>query len=393
MFLKEENIVKKKIIWISGITLSVLAICLVSGWVLIKQNKDTLLSIYFDTDQEKNMSFFTIHYQKGDEALVKRLEDTLPKITTQQESWFNQNEVELAKANLDIYLSTEIKESDDSSDGGGLYLEMFEMIHLNKNYTISELENVFSHELAHFYFVKYVNDLKVDVDDIPNWVHEGVAMSFAQRVFPEHIEQIAEVQPLMELDLIETEDGHKGYTGDNYLEMLYAIEYLIYQFDEKIITALVEETKKEKDFKRAFTKLASLDLDTYHEMFVTNSEKIKEFENLMKVDEAEAEKQILLYMEERGEYFNEASLLYTILGDMYASQQRYSEALEILERKLLYQVMPPDYRQLSEVAVHVDKVKSLAYAKEAVELARRNEWNVEEYENFLSEQEKLLKVN
>ncbi len=384
---------KKKIIWIMGITLSVLAILIVSGWVLVKQNMDTLMSMYFDTDQEKNMSFFTIHYQKGDEALVKRLEDTLPKITTQQERWFNQSEVELAKADLDIYLSTEFKEVDSDYDEGGFYLEELEMIHLNKNYTISELENVFSHELAHFYFVKYVNDLKVDVDDIPNWVHEGVAMSFAQRVFPEHIEQIAEVQPLMELEVMETEDGHKGYTGDNYLEMLYAMEYLIYQFDEKIITALVEETKKEKDFTRAFSKLTSLDLDTYHEMFLTNEEKLTKFENLMQVDEAEAEKQMLLYMAERGEYFNEASLLYTYLGSMYVEQQRYSEALQILERKLLYHFEPTIYRHLSEVAIHVDKEKSLAYAKEAVESARRNDWNVEEFEQFLSEQEKLLKAN
>ncbi|MGB5947640.1 DUF2268 domain-containing putative Zn-dependent protease [Paenisporosarcina sp.] len=383
----------KKIIWITGITLSVLAILLVSGWVLVKHNKDTLLSIYFDTNMEKDMGFFKIHYQKGDEALVKRLEDTLPKITTQQERWFNQSEVELAKADLDIYLSNEYKETDAEHDEGGLYLEMFEMIHLNKNYTNTELENLFSHEFAHFYFVKYVESLEVDRDDIPTWVHEGVAMSFAQRIFPEHIEQISEVKPLMEMKQLKTDGGSIGYTGDNYLQMLYAIEYLIYQHDEKIITDLVKETKKEKDFTRAFTKLTSLDLDTYHEMFVTNLEKIKEFENLMQVDEAEAEKQMLLYMEERGEYFNEASLLNAYLGNMYVNQERYSEALQILEKNLLYHFDPTIYRHLSEVAIHVDKEKSLAYAKEAVKSARRNDWNVEAFEQFLSEQEALLKIN
>ena len=74
------------------------------------------------------------------------------------------------------------------------------------------------------------------------------------------------------------------------------------------------------------------------------------------------------------------------------NQKRYSEALEILERKLLYHFEAPIYRHLSEVAIHVDKEKSLSYAKEAVESARRNEWNVEAYEDFLSEQEELLKV-
>ena len=385
--------IKKMIIWITGITLSVIAIFFVSGWVLVKQNKDTLLSIYFDTDQEKNIGFFTVHYQKGDEALVKRLEGAFPKITAQQERWFNQSEVEMAKVDLDIYLSTEIMESDASSDEGGLYLEMFEMIHLNKNVTISELENVFSHELAHFYFVKYVDDLKVDVDDIPNWVHEGVAMSFAQRVYPELVEQISEVKPLMELELLKTEAGSKGYTANNYYQMLYALEYLIYQHDEKIITELVKETKKEKDFTRAFTKLTSLDLDTYHKMFESNMEKLAEFEDLMLVDEAEAEKQMLLYLEERGEYFNEALYLYTDLGDLYVNQQRYPDALRVLEKKLLYNDQPLIYQQLSEVASHFDKEKSLFYAKEAVESAKRYDWNVKAFEDFLKEQETLLQIN
>jgi hypothetical protein len=388
--MKVGNMIKKKIIWIVGITLSVLAIGLVSGWVLVKQNMDTLLSIYFDTDQEKNMGFFTVHYQNGDEALVKRLEEALPEITVQQERWFNQSEVELAKADLDIYLSTEIKESDASSDEGGLYKPMFEMIHLNKNYTISELENVFSHELAHFYFVKYVDDLKVDVADIPNWVHEGVAMSFAQRVFPERVEQISEVKPLMDMEQIKTEAGSEGYTSNNYQQMLYAIEYLIYQHDEKIITELVKETKNEKEFTRAFTKLTTLDLDTYHEMFEVNMEKLTEFEDLMLVDETEAEKQMLSYMEERGEYFNEAIYLYSDLGDLYMNQERYPDALRILEKKLLYNDEPPIYQQLSEVASHFDKEKSLVYAKEAVESAKRYDWNVEAYEDFLQKQEALL---
>lgn len=350
------------------------------------------MSHYFDTDQEKRMGFFTLHYQKGDEELVKRLEDALPAITAQQEQWFDQSESELAKVDLDIYLSTEIKEVDSSSDEGGLYLKMFEMIHLNKNYTISELENIFSHELAHFYFVNYVENLKVDAKEIPNWVHEGVAMSFAQRVFPEHIEQIAEVKPLMEMEQLETEGGSKGYTGDNYLQMLYAIEYLIYQHDEKIITDLVKETKNEKDFTKAFTKLTSLDLNTYHEKFETDMEKLREFDDLMQVDEKEAEKQMLLYMEERGEFYNEAIYLYSQLGSMYVNQERYSEALSILERKLLYQVGASNYRQLSEVAAHVDKEKSLAYAKEAIEVAKREHGNVQAYEEFLIEQQKILEI-
>ncbi|HSO57667.1 MAG TPA: hypothetical protein VLQ66_05450 [Paenisporosarcina sp.] len=75
------------------------------------------------------------------------------------------------------------------------------------------------------------------------------------------------------------------------------------------------------------------------------------------------------------------------------NQQRYSEALQILERKHLYHFEPSIYRHLSEFAVHVDKVKSLAYAKETLESARGNEGNVEAYEDFLSEQEKLLKAN
>ena len=73
-------------------------------------------------------------------------------------------------------------------------------------------------------------------------------------------------------------------------------------------------------------------------MFASNMEKLREFEDLMLVDEAEAEKQMLSYMEERGEYFNEAIYLYSDLGDLYVNQERYPDALRILEKKLLMTV-------------------------------------------------------
>ena len=118
----------------------------------------------------------------------------------------------------------------------------------------------------------------------------------------------------------------------------------------------------------------------------------REFDNLMLVDEAEAEKEMLLYMQKKGEYFNDASLLYSYLGNLYINQQRYREALQILERKLLYQIKASNYRQLSEVAAHVDKEKSLAYAKEAIEASKREQGNVQAYEEFLAEQQKVLGI-
>ncbi|PGL67856.1 tetratricopeptide repeat protein [Bacillus sp. AFS055030] len=90
-----------------------------------------------------------------------------------------------------------------------------------------------------------------------------------------------------------------------------------------------------------------------------------------------------LYLDKRGDYFVNASLLFSLLGNLYMSQGRYSESLNIMEKVLQFQDVPQVYKVLSKVAMHVDHKKAVEYAEESVESAKRNNWNVEIFKAYL----------
>lgn len=169
--------------------------------------------------------------------------------------------------------------------------------------------------------------------------------------------------------------------------MMFSVEYLIHHHGEKIITDLVQGTKNSQNFKEKFEKLTGLNLSSFHEKFANNIEIINKTEKLiLKNRFVEAEDSLISYLKERGNYFNEAPLIFTYLGNLYIDQGRYKEALLILENKLEFMDVPSVYQQLSEVAEHVNKEKSILYAKDAVKSAKRNNWDVKIYEEFLSKQ-------
>ncbi|MEE6450702.1 tetratricopeptide repeat protein [Gottfriedia acidiceleris] len=169
--------------------------------------------------------------------------------------------------------------------------------------------------------------------------HEGMASTFAQKLAPVPLDNLSEeykTQPLMNIKPVKTSDGKGGYKPSTYLLMMFAVEYLIHHHDEQIFSNLVDQTKKTKDFSKAFNELTSLDLKTYHSKFNDNSEEIRGFETLIATDKVQAEKQMQLYINEQGDYFINASLFYNYLGNLYISQGRYSEALNIMEKQLQF---------------------------------------------------------
>lgn len=365
-----------------------IVIVLTTGWVLYNFNKDEVYSYYFNTDEEKNIGFFKLHYKKGDERLVEILEKAYPKIVNQEELWFHNKIESMREANLHIYLSSDKNGENATHDERGRYWEDQKILFVNKDLNKKELVNIFSHELSHFYFIEYVKKSGIKTEQIPLWIHEGMAMSFAQKISPELIQdKTTENQPLMQIKPTKMEDGKTAYLKGEYLLMMFSVEYLIHHYGEKIITDLVEGTKNSQNFKETFEKLTGLNLNNYHKKFENNIEIIDKFDRLiLKGRFVEAEDSLILYLKERGNYFNEAPLVFTYLGNLYIDQGRYKEALPILENKVEFLDVPSVYQQLSEVAEHVNKEKSILYAKEAVKSAKRNNWNVKIYEEFLSKQ-------
>lgn len=354
------------------------------SWFWIKKHPEKIFNVYFQTTQEKKGDFYTFHYDSKDNETVALLNQMMPSILAQEKVWYQH--MKLTKKNLHIYLSPIKLDKNKLSDERGRYLENVKVLYLRRDLDKVELKNTFVHEMAHYFFSNYIHQKGLDSKQFPYWIHEGMASSFAQKLAPIPLDDLSDdykTQPLMNIKLVQTSNGKGGYKPSTYLLMMFAVEYLIHHHDEQIVSNLVDQMKKTKDFSKAFNELTSIDLKTYHTIFNDNSEKIRGFERLIVTDKVQAEKQMQHYLNEHGDYFINASLFYNYLGDIYISQGRYSEALNIMEKQLQFQDIPSIYQGVSEVAVKVDHKKAVEYAAKSVESAKRNNWNVEIFQAYL----------
>lgn len=373
-----------KLIKILSCIILLLIVIGAGSWFWIKKHPEKFFNGYFQTTEVKKGDFYTFHYDSKDNKKAAMLNQMMPNILAQGKIWYQH--MDLTKKNLHIYLSPNKIDRSKGSDERGRYLDNVNVLYIRSDLDQVELKNTFAHELAHYFFSNYVHQKGLKLKQFPYWINEGMASSFAQKLAPIPLDDLSDdykTQPLMNIKPEKTSNGKGGYKPSTYLLMMFAVEYLIHNHDEQIVSNLVDQTKKTDDFSRAFNELTSLDLKTYHTKFNDNSEKIRRFETLIATDKVQAEKQMQLYLNEQGDYFINASLFYNYLGNLYISQGRYSEALNIMEKQLQFQDIPSIYQGVAEVAVKVDRKKAVEYAEESVESAKRNNWNVEIFQAYL----------
>lgn len=346
-----------------------------------------LLSVGYD---EENQPFYSVIYHPEDKRKKEKVLEVIPEIVNLQESWFGKEKY--FKNNLKIYI---LNNNDTFSKFkfNGLYVNKGNYILIKGNLNDDEFLNTLSHEFGHFFTMEYANYHNLNIENLPEWFHEGVAESFSQRIAPTPLNSKTKgykTQPLMEIEKTHDKNGKVGYYANTYLLMQYAIEHLIYNNGEEIIANLINETKKDNDFSIAFTDLTGYDLNTYHLKFEENWRNIFAIEGQIDKGESKAGKEKLEeIIKERGYYFNEAPYVFHLLGMIYIKETRYEEAISILEKGLIYRDIPELYKLLSETATYVDKKEAIKYAKEAVKSAKRNDWDIKEYKEW----EKKLSPN
>ena len=374
----------KKIIVFAAVLLAVSAGAV---WGLFKVYEHEIMSRYFQTEKQKNIGIFTLHYNKGDEKKAAAIEEVYPEIEKLERQWFNNGKERLEKADLHIYLADRRTDKDAEYDNPGFYLNKgLHFLYLSNEMTGTELLNVFSHEMAHFYLVAYRKQTGTDHHDIPLWLHEGAGMSFAKRIAPGQIsEYAAEGVPLMEIKKKVLTGELQGITEEEYTLAMYAVEYLIYHHGETVVAELVKDTA-DGEFQEAFEKLTGENVDTLHEKIADYAKT----EEIISLKGEEREQKVRSYLKERGYYFNGVVMMLSGLGEIYIEQGNYKKALPLYERKLEFTDRPSIYKQVSKVAEHVDMKKSIHYAEESVKSAKLHKWNVKVFEKFLDKQKKKL---
>ncbi|WP_019244071.1 MULTISPECIES: DUF2268 domain-containing putative Zn-dependent protease [Bacillus] len=203
---------------------SILLVVFTSLFLIYKFYKIELFKSYYDTNKVKKVGNIVFHYNPESEEKVEGIEDYLRKITSFQKEWFNY----VVKKEIHIFLGKSDEEL--QHDDKGSYYEYLKIIYLNSEMEKEQFDNILAHELAHLYFTEYVKDQNINVDDIPLWFHEGIAMSFAQRLSPSTItERVVKSEPLMDISPKKMDDGKNAYYGSQYIEMMFAVEYIIHQ--------------------------------------------------------------------------------------------------------------------------------------------------------------------
>ena len=379
----------KKIIGLLGVMLIIVA-GLLGALALFKYE---LFSVYFETEKQKDMGSFTVHYNRGDEKKAEMMEQAYPAIVKLEEKLIKTDKKAMEDAKLHIYLASDKNGQDDEYDTKGYY-DALSVLYLNNALEEKEFINTFSHEMSHFYLNEYNKQIGLEPEQIPNWLEEGLAMSFAQRIEPEPIQEAAtEDIPLMDVQPEATDNGVPAYHEGDYILMMFAVEYLIHHHGEGIITDLLKETARSGDIDAAFEKLTKEKLDTLHEKFADQAEFREKVERLLRKGKGnEAQKALISHFDERGFYFNGADHVLDELGQLYANQGNYKDALPLFEKKAEYMDDPYVYKQVSETAEHTDQEKSIHYAKKAVESAKRNDSYVQLFETFLEEQKDKVKA-
>ena len=87
----------------------------------------------------------------------------------------------------------------------------------------------------------------------------------------------------------------------------------------------------------------------------------------------------------RGEYFYNAPYLFSLLVNIYSEQESYDEALVFMKKRMLYETSPILYKQVAEIAIHVDLDLALEYAEKALKQAEKDGWNLETFEKLFEE--------
>lgn len=125
--------------------------------------------------------------------------------------------------------------------------------------TVEDYEKLLTHELIHLF-----HNQMVSVSLFPDWFSEGLAVYFSNSLKLREKIQISKIllnKHSPGLKQLRNIDISKNYKANNeYLLSASVIEFLINTYDVAIIKNILSETKKEKDFYTAISKVTNLDL-------------------------------------------------------------------------------------------------------------------------------------
>lgn len=158
----------------------------------------------------------------------------------------------------------------------GIYHPPIKTVAVDGQYT-GDLSSTIIHEYSHHLFYEYIDTLKVTSEQIPEWLEEGLALTFEYELMNNVLVKYGPMFnaiPFKQLEEIRDVNSHTIY-----LQGFYGIMFLLEKYGDSIIRQLIEGTVN-SSFHVAWAKLIEEPYETFHDNFEIQQGSIRKLESL-----------------------------------------------------------------------------------------------------------------
>ena len=278
-----------------------------------------------------------------------------------------------------VYLLTEQSKLYDSyfedSKISGSYLTDSNRIYMNME-SEDDLSLVFIHEYGHYVLIQSFKNNDIDYNLLPDWFHEAVASLFVWDVMNLLPNNIVHFQAT-KFDQLKNEN-----LPQLYAQGFYAVVDLRNNIGEDFLIKITKGLQEGHSFEEVLANF-HVNLDTYHQQFVTNEETITNLDRLFIENPQEYITQVQ-NLEESLAYPNQYSA-----STSYSMMQAY-ESLGDLDHAYLYakkaaqfSSSPLNLIQIYNVLVDFDEDEAEAVLNRAYELAEQEGYDLEAIKQYI----------
>lgn len=263
-------------------------------------------------------------------------------------------------------------------DVSGFYNTLNRTIHLVPDDPQWEL--VLMHEYAHYQSHLFALENGLPVSRIPHWFEEGIAEYFAEASTYWFDLEGLEIEDFREMDDLDDFDASATDEFDPYAQAYLAVEALVQDRGEKVISELLE-SESVNAFYESFEEISGQTIEEFQRTFLLDmiaEQKLleKNLDGIYTAMEAKQYSDAEKHLEEIKKTGDEYNIdeAYWIMTDNYLAQGLYENALELMEEKIALgdeQFLIDDLRLMAEIHLLSNPEKSLELASKAEQEAQK----------------------
>ncbi|MBD7907877.1 AI-2E family transporter [Sporosarcina gallistercoris] len=269
----------------------------------------------------------------------------------------------------------------------GSYVRHRNRIMIYQQEEVPSLQGIFSHEYSHYLLDIFLEQNKVDFEEIPKWYHEGVSEYVSLQVIGGDRYPHASIPEISLNNLRNHVEWNKASReSDVYYLAEKAIEYAVGNSkDRKVLSTVILQGKETGSFEESFQELTGFDLTILSNRIYTAQEDLNHA--YATCQNSDYETSVSLYQETVKKHPGE-SLAWHQYALCLVKHKKWNEAISV--RRTMIGLEPNvagSYITLSQLLTLVDTNEAVKTAEMAEELGvkENREYVDDYYETWLAE--------